>query len=188
MEERYCCAVFGHSPMRFSWGFDEGHPKAKNFKLAFLKALIIAKRSGASQFAVPSDPGIGLYAAEAVNIFRLNDPDIHLYCVVPYEEVSSKWIPSLRDRFFTLLEKCTYVDFVSHRRTPTCRLDALTHSIDLSDFALIIYDPASFRDDIVDQAVAYAKDIKKPVLFLHPDTLELTLELWKSEPEAQNGL
>ncbi|MGM9579204.1 MAG: hypothetical protein ACI3VS_07460, partial [Evtepia sp.] len=68
-----CCAVLGHFPTRFAWGFDETDPGCVSFKMQLILALdgLCAK---AGKFLVACDPGVGLYAAEAINTLRARNP------------------------------------------------------------------------------------------------------------------
>ena len=36
-----------------------------------------------------------------------------------------------------------------------------------------VYDPASARGDDADKAIAYARELGKPILTIHPDTLKI---------------
>ena len=36
---------------------------------------------------------------------------------------------------------------------------------------LAVYDPASARGDDTDAAIQYARELKRPILSIHPDTL-----------------
>lgn len=38
---------------------------------------------------------------------------------------------------------------------------------------LAVYDPASARGDDTDKAIAYARELGKPILTIHPDTLKI---------------
>lgn len=169
-----CCAVLGHFPTRFAWGFDETDPGCVSFKLQLILALngllTVARR-----FFVVCDPGVGLYAAEAINVLGARDPDIYLDCVLPYEEVAVKWPSDLRDRHFTALEACSHVTCIHRRKTPSCQLDAYKYIIDASDYVFAVYDPNSARGDAVDQAIAYGEQQEKRMVFFHPDTFVLSV-------------
>ena len=62
------CAILGHSPMRFAWGFDEEDSGCKKLKLTLLQQIMELRQQGVTQFSVACDCGVGLYAAEAVNL------------------------------------------------------------------------------------------------------------------------
>jgi uncharacterized phage-like protein YoqJ len=73
MGKKLCCAVLGHSPMRFAWGFQEEDLGCKRLKLELLQSMMMLRSYGVSQFMVACDPGVGLWAAEMVNILRRYD-------------------------------------------------------------------------------------------------------------------
>lgn len=100
--------MIGHGPMRFRWGWDEEDTGCKALKLVLLRQIWLLYRNGCRDFYAACDPGVGLWCAEIVNGLRGAIPDMRLYCAVPYEEQAAKWAPYLRDRYFDVLEKCTY--------------------------------------------------------------------------------
>lgn len=100
MKKYLRCAVFGQNPMCFPWGFDEEDINCRSMKLALLQQIMVLRRSGVTQFATACDYGVGLYAAEQINILRENDPDLSLFCTAPCEEQAKKWAPYLRERYF----------------------------------------------------------------------------------------
>lgn len=171
METPKCCAVLGHSPMRFAWGFDEEDSKCKQLKLELLQQIMALRQQGVTSFMVACDCGVGLYAAEAINILRETDENLLLFCVTPHEEQATKWPPYLRERYFTMLEKCTYMTAVGLHETPTAQLDAYKRIIDQSDMVLAVYDPASSGCDNVDMAMRHLYSLHKPCILIHPDSL-----------------
>ena len=173
MERKICCALIGHSPMRFRFGWDEENEDCIKLKLVMLQQIQKLILGGVTQFMTACDPGVGLWCAEIVNILRTDNQDLQLYCVLPHEEQSTKWAPYLRERYFEMLEKCTHMNAVSVRKTPTSQLDAYKYIIDQSDIILAVYDPASARGDDVDKAMEYARTMKRPAILVHPDTFEI---------------
>lgn len=174
MKERICCAILGHSPMRFAWGYDEEDAKCKELKLELLQQIMALRlHYNVTQIYVACDPGVGLYAAEAVNVLRETDSELQLFCLTPHEEQATKWAPYLRERYFEMLTKCTHLTAASIKKTPSCQLDAFKGIIEHSDMVLAVYDPASARGDDVDHAIAYATKLNRPIIQIHPDTLEV---------------
>ena len=86
----YRCAVLGQPVMRFPWGFDEEDSRCGQMKLALTQKIMELRQQGVTQFLVACDCGVGLYAAEAVNLLRESDDDLQLICVPPYEEQATK--------------------------------------------------------------------------------------------------
>ena len=96
------CAILGHSPMRFAWGFDEEAVECHDMKMELAQQIMVLRQQGVTHFSVACDYGVGLYAAELINVLRDNDPELMLFCVTPYEEQATKWTPELRERYFDI--------------------------------------------------------------------------------------
>ena len=166
----YRCAVMGQHPMRFPWGFDEEDDRCQKLKMELAQQIMVLRQRGVTQFLTACDCGVGLYAGEIINGLRTTDRDLMLICYIPHEEQATKWAPYLRERYFTMLEKCTHISVVCPAGTPDAQLHAYKKIIDLADVVLAVYDrdmqPA---DSAEDSALAYAVDIAhKSVLVLDP--------------------
>ena len=167
----YRCAVMGQHPMRFPWGFDEEDDRCQKLKMELAQQIMVLHQCGVSQFLTACGCGVGLYAAEIVNGLRETaDQDLMLFCYTPHDEQATKWAPYLRERYFTMLEKCTLISAVCEVGAPDAQLHAYKKIIDLADVVLAVYgrdmQPA---DSAEDSALAYAVDIAhKSVLVLDP--------------------
>ena len=150
------CAILGHSPMRFAWGFDEEAVECHDMKMELAQQIMVLRQQGVTHFSVACDYGVGLYAAEIINALRNDDPELMLFCVTPYEEQATKWTPELRERYFDMLIKCTHMTAVSLHKQPDAQLKAYRTIIRQSDMVLAVYDPASARGDDTDKAISYA--------------------------------
>ena len=164
------CAIIGQNPMRFPWGFDEEDDRCRKLKIELAQQIMALRQSGVSQFLVACDCGVGLYAAEIINGLWTTDRDLMLLCYTPHEEQATKWAPYLRERYFTMLEKCTLISTVCEVGAPDAQLRAYRQIIDLADVVLAVYDrdtpPTGSAEDC---ALAYAMDVaRKPVLALGP--------------------
>lgn len=171
MEQQHLtCAIIGQHPMRFPWGFDEEDSGCQDLKLALAQKIRELRQQGVTRFAVVADCGIGLYAGKCVNALRRLDPNLMLFVVSPHEEQATKWAPYLRERYFKLLEDCTLMELASHRKTPTCELDAYRKIIDYADMVLAAYDSVTARGDAVDRAMEYVQQCALPVTIVGSDT------------------
>ena len=150
------CAILGHNPMRFAWGFDEEAVECHDMKMELAQQIMVLRQQGVTHFSVACDYGVGLYAAEIINALRNDDPELMLFCITPYEEQATKWTPELRERYFDMLIKCTHMTAVSLHKQPDAQLKAYRTIIRQSDMVLAVYDPASARGDDTDKAISYA--------------------------------
>ena len=167
------CGFLSHVPTRFQFGWDEEAPLCNHMKQVILQQIQLLRRAGYNSFYVVPDSGAGLWTGEIINLLRNHDPALLLQCILPHEEIASKWSPELRDRYFALLEQCTHLSAVSRPGDGDAVGLALTKLIDASDFVITVYDTDSRRGDAVDRAMEYLRETGKPYLRIHPDTLEL---------------
>ena len=156
--------------MRYPWGFDEEDSGCRKLKIELAQQIMVLHQCGVSQFLTACDCGVGLYAGEIINGLRTTDRDLMLICYTPHEEQATKWAPYLRERYFTMLEKCTLISSVREVGASEAQLQAYKKIIDLADVVLAVYDrdtpPTGSAED---SALAYAVDTAhKSVLMLDP--------------------
>ena len=58
MSKQLCCAILGHSPMRFAWGFDEEDEHCHAMKLELMQQIMLLRQQGVTQYMVACDPGV----------------------------------------------------------------------------------------------------------------------------------
>ena len=159
------CAIIGQNPLRFPWGFDEEDDRCRKLKMELAQQIMVLRQSGVSQFLTACDCGVGLYTGEIINGLRMTDRDLMLICYTPHEEQATKWAPYLRERYFTMLEKCTHISAVCEAGAPDAQLRAYKK---IADMVLAVYDrdtpPTGSAED---SALVYAM-ARKPVWVLGP--------------------
>ncbi len=69
--------------MRFAWEFDEEADECREMKLELAQQIMVLRRQGVTHFSVACDYGVGLYAAELINVLRNNDPELMLFSATP---------------------------------------------------------------------------------------------------------
>ena len=84
MDKIKSCAIFGHDPMRFTWGFDEVADACREMKMELAQQIMVLRQQGVAQFSVACDYGVGLYAAEIINALQNDDSELMLFCITPY--------------------------------------------------------------------------------------------------------
>ena len=167
------CAIIGQHPMRFPWGFDEEDDRCRKLKIELAQQIMVLRQGGVSQFLVACDCSVGLYAGEIINGLRTTDRDLMLICYAPHEEQATKWAPYLRERYFTMLEKCTLISAVCEVGAPDAQLQAYKKIIDLADVVLAVYDrdtPAIGSTE--ERALIFADKLRKPLLVIPSIRLE----------------
>lgn len=165
------CAIIGSPPLSFPWGYDEDDEGCVALKLLLLSEVFRLYKQGNSRFIVPLDSGIGLYAAEAVNVLRESHADMELICYIPHEEQAVKWTPQLRDRYYAVLAKCTETNLVSTGKTSTCGLDTILDAIDQAGTVLAVCSAEENGDINLSVALRYAEKIGRGIIRIMPQRL-----------------
>ena len=93
MREIKSCAILGHNPMRFAWGFDEEAAECHDMKMELAQQIMVLRQQGVTHFSVACDYGVGLYAAEIINALRNDDSELMLFCI---ECNRAQTIPGIR--------------------------------------------------------------------------------------------
>ncbi len=151
------CAVIAEPPICFPWGFDEEDQRCAGLKLLILNRLSYMQTEGVTRFFIPIDAGFGLYTSELVVSLMETDKELQLYSLISYEEQAVKWSPELRNRYYSVLEKCTEPVTISVERTPTCELDAMLEAIDRSSRVLAVCAGKRAKDRNSVVALRYAQ-------------------------------
>lgn len=140
-------------------------------KLEMAQRIMELRQRGVTEFRVACDPGVGLYAAEIINILREKDKSLRLVCVIPHEEQATKWTPQLRERYFNMLAGCTELDCIDFHEQTDAQLLAYQRIIKQSGVVLAVYAPDLADGSAGDKAVSYALALGRPVMLIHPETL-----------------
>ena len=53
------CAILGHNPMRFAWGFDEEAAECHDMKMELAQQIMVLRQQGVTHFSVACDYGVG---------------------------------------------------------------------------------------------------------------------------------
>lgn len=162
------CVILGHHPMRFRWGFDEDDEYCQMLKIVLLQQIQLLHQKGCQTFWVVCDPGVALWSGEIITALQKMGADIILNCVLPYEEVATKWTPDLRKRHFKLLEECSSTSVSNLHQSETSVLDAYRNTIHEADMVLVAYDSSSDYKEDAGLAIQYAIQQKKPVVTINP--------------------
>ena len=169
------CGFISHTPLRFDFGWDEEDEQCMVLKQVMLQQIQLLRSQGCKSFYVVPDSGAGLWFGEMVNILRNEDSDLMLQCILPHEELSTKWYPELRQRYFTLLEQCTHLMVVSRPDDELAVEKALRYMVKCCDLILTVYSPRLRENDAVDRVMTELGESMKPILQIEPGTLELRL-------------
>lgn len=157
--------------MCFSWGYDEEDERCCALKLLLLNRLSLMQANGITCFYIPLDSGIGMYCAEILLSMMEGNKQIELNCLQPFENQAAKWSPNLRDRYFSILEKCSACSSLSLHKTYTCELDVMLEAIDQSETIIVVQAKESIQDKTFATARRYANHIGREMQLIMPPAL-----------------
>lgn len=169
------CGFFAQSPIRFCFGWDEEDEQCIMLKQVILQQIQLLRRQGCNSFFVVPDSGAGLWFCEIINVIRNNHSDLMLQCILPHEELATKWHPALRQRYFTVLEECTHLTTAARPDDSDAVEKALKYMIKQCDFVVAVYNPRLNHGSAIDYAMTDLYVSKKTCLLIDPETLEMKL-------------
>lgn len=165
------CSFAGHRPVRFSFGYDEEDEKCSELKGFVKKEIRTLIQAGVSTFYTGMAQGVDQWGAEIVLSLKQEYSHIKLIAVLPCETQANKWSPEQRERYFSIVERCDKEVVLTPRYTPQCMLERNRHMIDRSHSLLAVYDGSGKGE--TRHTVRYAREKKKEIILIHPDTLEV---------------
>lgn len=164
------CAVIACSPRCFPWGYDEEDEACAALKLKLYNLISILRADGIIQFNIAMDSGVGLYTAELIQSMREADPVIGYDCFIPFEELTTKWTPELRSRYFAVFPDCDNEVIISPVHNVTCELESLIRAIDRSHSVIAVCGADGNIDYNIAIALKYAELAEKRIYHINAKT------------------
>ena len=165
------CAITGHRPMRFSFGYDEEDEKCRRLKLAMAVQINALIESHISAFYTGMAQGVDQWGAEIILTMKRQYPHVRLIAVLPCETQADKWSVEQRERYFNTLAECDDVITLNTHYTPQCMLERNRYMVDHSDYLLAVYDGGGKGGTAY--TVRCAREKKREIIAIHPDSLEI---------------
>lgn len=113
------CALISHSPFPFPVCWTP-HRSSRQWEALRRTLIRLIEEEGVTHFISGMEQGGELDAAELVLALKERYPNITLECAIPFETQSSCWQERLRDRYFSVAERCDKETLLQTRSTPDC--------------------------------------------------------------------
>lgn len=165
------CAFTGHRPMKFSFGYDEEDERCIRLKLVMAQQIASLIESHVSLFYTGMAQGVDQWGAEIVLDMKRQYPHVRLIAVLPCETQANKWSVEQRERYFNTLPECDEVIMLNAHYTPECMLERNRYLVDHADYLIAVYDGGGKGGTAY--TVRYAREKKKEIIVIQPDTLEV---------------
>ena len=162
------CAFTGHRPKGLGYPESDGRCAALKKKLRSLIIRMIEEEK-VTHFISGMAQGVDMYAAEIVLDLKQTYPYITLECAIPYERQAVRWPEALRNRYFSITERCDQETMLQRQYTPDCLRKRNQYMVDHADIVLAVWNGSPSGTG---QTVWYARETVKPVWIIRPDILE----------------
>ena len=166
------CAFTGHRPKGLGYPESDERCTALKEKLRSL-ILKLIEEEGVTHFISGMAQGVDMYAAEIVLELKKQYPQITLECAIPYERQAVRWPEALRNRYFSIAERCDKETMLQTHYTQDCLRNRNRYMVEHADMVLAVCNMR--RQSGTRQTVWFAQNRRKPVWLVFPDTLELSV-------------
>lgn len=174
--ELHSCAITGHRPTRFKWKYNENNNGCKRLKKRIRDQIVLLYEKGVRQFYVGGGLGVDMWAGEIV--LRLKEQpeysDIELVVVLPFPNHDEQWDTRSRERLAFLIRHSAEHTIIGKAAVRESYLQRSRYMVDHTDCLLAVYDNTKDPHSEVFQAVNYAEKMTIPIIFIHPDTGQIT--------------
>ena len=170
------CAFTGHRPERFFFKQNEKHPLCEKIKAALFEQSTALYDKGVKRFYIGGAQGVDIWAGEVIiKMKKLPEyQDIELICVIPFEGHDSDWDEGIYDRFLKICSVCNEIKIISPSVDPKAFIKRNKYMVDNSDYVIAVYDKKRKLRSGTGQTVNYAKKFKRDIIFIHPETAEIS--------------
>lgn len=114
---QYACAITGHRPTRFCFGYNEEDPLCQKLKECLLEQFrILHDEKFVRTFFVGGALGVDMWAGEQLLTLRAQTgyEDIKIIVVIPFIGYDSKWPDQSRHRLKKLIQNANDSIVISH--------------------------------------------------------------------------
>ena len=134
------CAFTGHRPQRLPWGSNELDERCLALKHMLTNAVEEALQRGFTTFLCGMAQGCDTYFAEAVLSHKEHHPQVELIAMIPCPEQPDRWHAADRQRYETILAKCTAVEVLSPHYDEECMLRRNRAMVERAELLISVYD------------------------------------------------
>jgi len=160
------CAITGHRPDHFPFGYNENDPEYKEFKLALYEELRMLAHQGYETFLTGMAQGTDLWAAENLLLLRKQNPRLRLVCVLPCEHQDRYWPREQQCRYAAIIQQADQVIQISQRYSKYCMFKRNKYLVDNVSLVLAVYDGSPLGGTA--QTVRYAQKRARELRLLNP--------------------
>ena len=138
------CAISGHRPTRFKFGYKETHTGCKRLKRVMREQFDLLYQQGVREFYVGGALGVDMWAAEI--LLRMKEQsaysDLLLHMVLPFAGHDENWDERSRERLRFIMRHCadTVIIGIPGQLPLACYKLRNQYLVDHADCLLAVYD------------------------------------------------
>ena len=165
---RTCCFT-GLRPQKLPFGFDEGNRLCLQIKERLKQEIIrLITEQHVTHFISGMALGVDQWAAEIILCLQEKYPDITLECALPCETQAAKWSVNQRERYFSIVERCSKETMLQTGYTRDCMIKRNRYMVDRSRYVLAVWDGSNGGTGYT---VRYARSQNRIVQIINPTEL-----------------
>ena len=180
MEQYNACAITGHRPTRFKFGYKEQYAGCKRLKKRLRDQFALLYQQGIRRFYVGGALGVDMWAGEI--LLRMKGQpeyqDIDLFITIPFEGHDAGWDERSRTRLAFLRRNCSGAIVVGMEgwRPEKSYRERNQYMVDHADVIVAVYDKDHSIRSGTGMTVNYAKKKGLHIFYIHPDTAVVSNE------------
>ena len=140
---QYACAITGHRPTRFCFGYNEEDPLCQKLKECLLEQFrILHDEKFVRTFFVGGALGVDMWAGEQLLTLRAQTgyEDIKIVVVVPFIGYDSKWPDQSRHRLKKLIQNANDSIVISHSADVSSYKKRNYYMVDHAEYLIGVFD------------------------------------------------
>lgn len=166
------CAIFGHRPTRFKFGYKINTTSGKRLKKRLRDEFTALYGQGVKRFYVGGCLGVDQWAGEV--LLRLKEQpgfsDIELVVAAPFPHHDAKWDEWSRNQLRFLISHSTEHLVIGKDDRTESFIARNRYMLSHADVLVAVYDNNRTVRNGVGQVVLAAEKKALPIVFIHPDT------------------
>ena len=170
------CAITGHRPTRFKFGYKGNYAGCKRLKKRLYEQFALLYEKGVRRFYVGGSLGVDMWAGEQVLTLKeqVGYDDIELVIILPFDGHDARWDERSKKRMEILRKKCFKCLIVGQEDCRESYIKRNCYMVDHADFLVAVYDNERNLKSGTMQTVHYAEKKGLAITMIHPDTGAVT--------------
>ncbi|MCI8623377.1 MAG: DUF1273 domain-containing protein [Provencibacterium sp.] len=140
LDRLYTACFSGYRAQKFPFPLIEGEPGCDALIARLDTEVRSAFDEGYDHFYCGAAQGFDLLAAESVLRLRETEPDVRLFCAIPFPGQADGWEESWKERYDRVLERCDAVETVSESYSRGCYQLRNRYMVDRSGRLICYFD------------------------------------------------